>query len=186
MKTSARKNTFALIRRHGAWTLIELLIVMFISGILLTVVAALTVNTARSIYAMSNYTQMDQASRQALDILTRDVRQAWQLSAWSKTNIEGTAVGANGAGVFFSYSYSATKGTMTRTWNGQSTTLLTNCDSLTFAVYQRTPTNNFQFYQTSIPAEAKLLDVTWKCSRQIKGVKVNTETIQTAKIVIRN
>lgn len=186
MKTLARKITSDPSARLGAWTLVELLIVMFVSGILLAVVAALTVNTTRSIYAMSNYTQMDQASRQALDILTRDVRQARQLSTWSTTNINGTAVGASGADVNFSYNYSAVSGTVTRIWNGQRTTLLKNCDSLAFVVYQRTPTNDFQFYPTTTPSEAKLVDVTWKCSRTILGAKVNTETIQTAKIVIRN
>jgi hypothetical protein len=30
------------------------------------------------------------------------------------------------------------------------------------------------------------VDVSWKCSRQILGEKVNTESVQTAKIVMRN
>ena len=33
---------------------------------------------------------------------------------------------------------------------------------------------------------AKLIDVSWKCSRKIMGEKLNTESVQTAKIVIRN
>jgi hypothetical protein len=33
---------------------------------------------------------------------------------------------------------------------------------------------------------AKLVDVSWLCSRKILGRKVNTESVQTAKIVMRN
>ena len=32
----------------------------------------------------------------------------------------------------------------------------------------------------------KLVDLNWRCSRQILQQKVNTESVQTAKIVIRN
>lgn len=182
MKIQAHNNIACLARRREAWTIIELLIAMFVSGLLVMVIAGLTVNVARSIYAMSNYSQLDQKSRQALDILTRDIRQAKSLSSWSATNLNGTSI----TDVGFSYLYNPTKGTLTRTFAGATKTLLTDCDSLTFAVYQRTPTNNFQFYKTTSPAEAKLVDVNWKCSRKILGEKVNTETIQTAKIVIRN
>jgi hypothetical protein len=31
-----------------------------------------------------------------------------------------------------------------------------------------------------------MIDVSWKCSREILGAKINTESVQTAKIVIRN
>ena len=186
MKTFVRNKVAAASSPCAGWTLIEFLVALAVSGLLLTVIATATVNTTRSVYALSNYSQLDQASRQALDTLTRDVRQTKSLSAWSKTNLTGIAVGNSGVNINFSYTYGAAAGTLTRTWNGQSKILLSNCDSLAFAVYQRTPTNNFQFYPTTIPAEAKLVDVNWKCSRKIKGEKANTETIQTAKIVIRN
>ena len=43
------------------------------------------------------------------------------------------------------------------------------------------------FYSASNnPAICKLVSVSWRCSRTILGQKVNTESVQTAKIVIRN
>jgi hypothetical protein len=66
------------------------------------------------------------------------------------------------------------------------TVLLTQCDTLFFDLSQRNPSNNFTFYPISDPRTAKLVDVTWTCSRQLLQAKVNTESVQTAKIVIRN
>jgi hypothetical protein len=66
------------------------------------------------------------------------------------------------------------------------TTFLTNCDYFQFDFYQRNPSNNFAFYPTTNIVEIKMIDVDWRCSRQIEGVKINTESIQTARITIRN
>jgi hypothetical protein len=64
--------------------------------------------------------------------------------------------------------------------------MLTSCDYLSFNGYQRNPTNNFQFLTASTPEQTKLISVSWRCSRKILGAKVNTESVQTAQICIRN
>ncbi|MEJ2010407.1 MAG: hypothetical protein P8Z30_20015, partial [Acidobacteriota bacterium] len=71
--------------------------------------------------------------------------------------------------------------------------LLTNCEYLAFGISQRNPSNEFCFYPATNtttskldPSLCKLVDVSWKCSREIFGKKVNTESVQTAKIVMRN
>jgi hypothetical protein len=85
------------------------------------------------------------------------------------------------------YNYDAGAQTLTRTRGGTNTVrILEQCDFLDFNISQRNPTNNFKFIETTSPATAKLVDVTWRCSRTILGAKVNTESVQTAKIVIRN
>jgi hypothetical protein len=63
---------------------------------------------------------------------------------------------------------------------------LKNCDSFSFAYYQRNPTNNFTFVTTTNAAQIKLVSVSWRCSRQILGSKLNTESVQTATVVVRN
>ena len=68
-----------------------------------------------------------------------------------------------------------------------STVLLTGCDSLEFQIYQRTPppgTNSF--YLATDAAQCKLVDMKWRCSRSLLDKVVNTETVQTAQVVIRN
>ena len=38
----------------------------------------------------------------------------------------------------------------------------------------------------AVADQVKLLDVSWRCSRKVLGQKLNTESVQTSKIVIRN
>jgi len=73
-----------------------------------------------------------------------------------------------------------------RTKNSKTTTLLTQCDYLNFGISQRNPSNNFTFYPTTNLNSVKLIDMNWRCSRKILQLKVNIESVQTAKIVIRN
>ena len=74
-----------------------------------------------------------------------------------------------------------------RTKGGVSQVLLTECDFLTFSNYQRNPYYGQydQYPVTTSPTNSKLVSLTWVCSRKITGAKMNTESVQTAKIVIR-
>jgi len=81
------------------------------------------------------------------------------------------------------YEYKPSTGQFTRQKNGTTQVLLKQCDLLKFAVYQRTPTNGWRWYPitfggSNTTATAKLIDVSWKCSRKILGAKVNTESVQ--------
>ena len=95
------------------------------------------------------------------------------------TNMDGTSL---------SYTYNPNAGTVSRQWGADNNVLLTGCDYFCFNVFQRNPTNQFWFpYDCSTNAYmTKLVNVSWKCSRKILGAKVNTESVQTAKITIRN
>jgi hypothetical protein len=163
-------------------TLMDLLFATAIGAILLAVAGTMTVFAARSVLAMTNYTELDRHSRNALDSITRDVRQAASLDSYSTNQI----VLRNLDGSTCTFIYSQGQGTLTRIKDGVSTVLLENCDRLAFNVSQRNPSNDFTFFAASSLSTAKLIDVNWKCSREIRGQKVNTESIQTAKIVMRN
>lgn len=167
---------------QGGMTLIEILVTLMISVTLFTVVGMLSLSGARGILALTNYTEMDRRSKYALDIMSKDIRQAVFMTSFSSTSIAMT----NKNNTAYSYTYNPTAKTLTRTWAGVSKVLLSECDSLTFNIYQKTPSAGFNFTLASSLIEAKLVDVNWKCSRQILGQKVNTESIQTAKIVMRN
>jgi hypothetical protein len=59
-------------------------------------------------------------------------------------------------------------------------------DYLTFQIYQRnTVANTYDQFPTGSVGLCKLISVSWICSRTILGSKMNTESVQTAKIVIR-
>jgi hypothetical protein len=177
-----RQKHYPQLHRLRAMSLIELLVTVFLSTILFAALALLWVNGTRSVLAMTNYTELDRTSKYALDMMSKDIRQAQGMTAFSTTNIAMT----NSSGVAFSFNYNNGTRTLTRTYAGRSKVLLTECDRLAFAIFQRNPSNDFYFYPVTTIADAKLVNVNWKCSRQIKGQKVNTESIQTAKIVMRN
>jgi prepilin-type N-terminal cleavage/methylation domain-containing protein len=169
-------------RSRRAMTLLEVTICLGLGGILLTIVALLAVNGSRSIMAMTNYNELDRESRVALDRLTRDIRQGRDL-LYYHTNI--IAITSGSSNLLFYY-YNPLSKTFNRYADGNFEVLLTECDRLEFNVSQRNPSNDFTFHPATTWAQAKLIDVNWTCSRQIKGQRVNTESIQTAKIVMRN
>ncbi len=164
-------------------TLVEMMIAVAIGTVVMAAIGALTVFTTRSFIALGNYNDLDQASRNALDTMSRDIRQTTNVSQFA-TNY-----------VYFNnwtllYWWHPTQKKLYRyKWAAtgwQIRELLDQCDYLRFGMSQQNPSNNFNFYPTTSPTTAKLIDVSWTCSRQILKQKVNTESVQTAKIVIRN
>lgn len=175
-------------RQRAGMSLVEMMIAMALASIILATVASFAIFTARSFVALSNYGDLDRMSRNALDVLTRDIRESQALTAFTANKL--TLKASDSSTLIYEYAPSAA--TFTRKGATTTTVLLTGCDLLTFEVYQRTPMPGFQFYPATNssgainPATSKLIDVSWRCSRRILGQKVNTESVQTAKIVMRN
>jgi len=88
----------------------------------------------------------------------------------------------------YTWQTDGTNGTLIRSKNGDSTTLLTGCDSLDFGIFQRNPLSNKvdQIPTTLQASNTKVIQISWICSRQITGTRLNTESVQTAKVVLRN
>jgi hypothetical protein len=171
-------------RRCAGMSLVEMMIAVTLGTLAFAALASLSLFTARSFVASGNYADLDRRSFVALDTLSRDIRQSRDLLDFAtnkltlKDNDNATLV----------YQYTPSTGLLTRSKNGTNTVLLEQCDFLNFAIYQRNPTNGWAWYpvKSNLTSTAKLIDVSWKCSRKILGAKVNTESVQTAKIVIRN
>ena len=172
-------------RHRLAMTLLEMMMAVSIGGLVLAAIGSLLLHTTRSFVAIGNYNDLDSASRNALDLLSRDVRQSRALTSFSTNQITLQANDSN----TLVYAYSPTTHKLTRRIGTKdATVLLEQCDYLNFFIYQRNPSNGWTWYPvtSNLISTAKLIDVSWKCSRQILGKKVNTESVQTAKFVIRN
>jgi hypothetical protein len=64
--------------------------------------------------------------------------------------------------------------------------LLKGCDTLTFNLGTRNPVGGtFEVVPATSPDTAKVVNISWNCSRTILGQQRNTENVQTARIVIR-
>lgn len=168
--------------RRSAFTLPELLVSIGVGSIVLAGVASAVSYTGRSFAAMVNYVELDRKSRNALDVMTKDIRQTVQLSAFATNRLDFLDWDSS----TLSYIYDSGAKTLTKRKGGTNTVLLTECDALNFAIYQRNPVaGTYDQYPTATVTNTKLVQVTWTCSRQIMATKVNTESVQTAKIVIR-
>jgi len=181
-------STLKFHRPRAGLTLLEMMVALALASITFATVVSFANFTARSFVATGNYADLDRASRNALDILTRDIREARDLTGFTTNKLTLTA---NDMSTHI-FEYNPSAATLTRKGEGTSVVLLEQCDFLKVAIYQRTPMPGLQFYPaTNIsgvadPSLAKLIDVSWRCSRKILALKVNTESVQTAKIVIRN
>jgi hypothetical protein len=145
------------------------------------VIGSMSYHSGRSFVAMANYVDLENRSRNALDAMTREIRQANCLTSYTANSL----VFEDFDGQPLSYTYDPAHHVLSRSKGASTSTLLTECDSLSFSVFQRNPTNDFNAVSTTNATLVKLIQLNWKCSRTIFKSKVNTESVQSAKIVIR-
>lgn len=167
--------------RRG-WTIIETMVAMFGGSAIMGSILITGNAVNSSMVAILNYNDLNKASRNTLDIMSRDLRNTAVVTSISSSQIN---VSNSITGDMVSYVWDGV-GNFTRTFNGESKVMLTGCDTLIFSGFQRNPLANLQFVPAHTAAETKLISVSWRCSRQILGAKVNTESVQTAQICIRN
>lgn len=175
----------AFIRRltaRSAVTLIEMLVTSAIGSFVLTSILTTGVTLSDTMVAISNYCDLNQDSRRALDMMSADIRNTAIVTSITDRQVTVSNILT---GNVISYSWDGSD-KFVRNYNGTRMVMLDNCDYLKISGYQRNPTNNFEFLPASTAAQTKLISISWRCSRQILGAKLNTESVQTAQICIRN
>jgi len=176
------KTTSTKRRKGAAFTLVEFIVASAIGSLLVTAVASLMYFSARSYAALANYVDLDQHSRNTLDRMSMEIRQADYLFSYTTNQL----IFVNGGQTNLSYTYSPNARTLVRMNGTVRETLLTECDALVFSIYARaTQSNAFDQFPTTVATNAKLVKVNWMCNRKILGQKLNTESLESAKIVIR-
>jgi prepilin-type N-terminal cleavage/methylation domain-containing protein len=176
---SKTTSTTKLTRR--GFTLVEFLISSGIGSIFFLTLGYLSFFSARSYVAMINYADLETRSRNTLDTMSAEIRQANKLNSFTSSSLNFE----DSDGQALQYVYDSSAGTLSRIKNNETKTMLTGCDTLTFGVFQRNPTNDYNVVATTNASLCKLIQLNWKCSRTILAAKVNTESVQSAKIVIR-
>jgi hypothetical protein len=152
-------------------------------GLLLAVVCSFTQYTARGIASITNSVELHGQTRTSIDKMSRKIRQSTQVTSFSPTSLSVIY-----KGLPVTYTYSSTSKSLEETEDGRVTTLLNNCDHLEFKLYQRNPlTNSFNQFPVLITTnEAKVIQVSWRCSRQILGNKGGSAEMISSKIVLRS
>lgn len=176
------KTTSTKPNRAGGFTLYEMLFAVMIGSMALLIIATSASMIIHGFVSLSNYIELDRASRHALDVMSKDIRQAEALSSYNETNLTFL----DGNKQTLSYSYSPESRTVTRTQNGQSEILLEECDSFLFSLFQRNPVGGtYDQYPAAEADTCKLVQLNWLCSRLNFSGPDNTEVVQSAKFVIR-
>src|SRR5882724_5260415 len=166
-------------RAAAAFTLTELMVATALGMLMLAVMLWAVLFGTRAFAAMDNYVDLDQKSEQTLDKMTREIRQADHLTAFTSNSISFV----DNTGATVQYQYDTTALALNRISGGVTNTYLRGCDSLNFSIYQRTPISNaFEPYSTTSYTNAKVIEINWDCSRKIMSTKANTESIQSAKV----
>jgi hypothetical protein len=168
------------------FALVEALMAIGVTGLLMLAITSFTMFAARSFTALFNYVDLDDCNRIAMDRLSRDIRQSKSVFNFSSTML--ALVDTDD--VVLTYTYNPTQRTLTRKRANEIASpkniVLSNCDSLNFNVCKRNPVGGtYDVYPAADPTTAKVIDVSWVCSRSVFGRKENTEAVQTARIVIR-
>jgi YD repeat-containing protein len=167
----------------GGWALTETLIAIAIGFTFLVAFMAIFITSTLSFAGVGNYINMDRRSRNALDKMTRSIRNAKVLTSFDPAALVfnyDTAGKTN-----LAYRYNASSRSVTEEWTvgGASTTntLLTGCDSLAFSLYDHAfaPTTDVS------AGQGKVISIAWQCSGT-SITRTNTEHMQQAQIVIRN
>ena len=171
-------------------TLVELMVASGIGGMVFAVVASLVFFSSRSFAALTNYVDLDQYSRNALDQMISEIRQADGVTRFTTNELDCRFTNpTNGVAYTTTYKWDSTSKQLKKSVaGGTPQVLLQECDTLKFACYQRNPQNGkYDWYpvENSRPDLVKLVEMNWICSRSILGKNANTESVQSAKVVIR-
>jgi hypothetical protein len=169
-------------------SLVEMMVSLAIGSVVLGSTVTVFVYSLFSFAGLGNYAILTGQSKLSLDMMSREMRESTQVL---NANANGTT-----KSILFTNAYSATwsrfswnSDTGVLTWEKSdepTRTCLTGCDQWDFTFYQRTPNTNWTFYPTTDLAVCKLVNMNWKASRSILGKKINTETVVTAQVVLRN
>jgi len=183
-------------------SLVEMLVAIGISGIVFTAVGTMIFFSGRSYAALANYVDLDNKSRKALDQMSKEIRQVDGVTGIGTSTLSGGKVITNrlvisgketdGTAYTITYDYNPNGANkpLTRNKTGGlypgTTTLLTGCSYLNFGMYTRVPKDGSMdnFAATDL-ATCKVVQIDWICSRGIFNKSDNTESVQSAKVVIR-
>jgi len=182
-------------RSARGFTIAEMLVATALAGLVMVMVMGSFRYSGTSFAAMGNYSDLDRKSRNAVDVLSKEIRNSSALIAYGTSPKSLTFTNATTAKKF-TLSYDSANRVLTFSKAGQADQqILTQCDQWDYSLYNKAPlltTTNILFYGATNGAgvidvtTCKLINMTWKCSRTIFGSKRNTESIQTAQIVLRN
>jgi|KBSMisStaDraftv2_1062788.scaffolds.fasta_scaffold225697_2 hypothetical protein len=176
-------------------TLVEMLIATGIGALMLGIILALVAYAERSFAVTSSHVDLESKGRNALDKLTRELRQATAVISCD-TNLPFKWLTVTNAVEGFA---------LTLSWDAETKSLalervgptpddnrreklLGNCERWDFTFCQRAPSvgpSEVSFSPASSLADCKLIMMSWTCRQELIG-KLETENVQEMQVALRN
>jgi Tfp pilus assembly protein PilW len=180
--------------RSAGFTLIEMMTSVGIGIVLLAGLAILYINGNECFVAMANYQNLDKYSCNAMDLLSKEIRGASSVTAYTAGQSISFTNAITGTGFSLTYNSGQSNlvlsGTQILADTGNSSvTNLTGCVSWYCAMYTGWPTvttTDILFTNVATASTCKVVQMNWKCQRTYIGKGLTTESVQTAQIVLRN
>ena len=169
--------------RQAAFTLVELMVAAAVSTVVLGAMLSFYLSSNRSFSYLTNHTLMEQQNSYTMDTLSKQIRRARHLTAYTTNSVTFTDYDTN----TLQFIYSSTTKTLARVKQGQTNILLTDCTSLQFQMYtDKLQTNTFDVttIATNI-TQCQVVGVSWTCAKSSLNIS-NYEQMQCAKILMRN
>jgi prepilin-type N-terminal cleavage/methylation domain-containing protein len=168
------------------FTLPELMVSLVIGTVVILGAASFYAFGMTSFASMANYTDLNQSNRRAADLLSRDIRSANAVSVASSNQLV-LNISQNGTNADATYTYDSAARTLTRSRLGTIETLLRGINSISWSLYARPGNSNYNTFPSApSPAAAKLVSVQWNCSRSLGTGRIDSQSMQTALIELRN
>lgn len=162
-----------------AFSLVEMMISLALASILLTAVFSSYIFILRSHSSVESYGKLNAEARSFLGYLGRDLRAAKIVSNFTATNMIFTVpTNISGGTATVSYTYVPANGTVIRTEDGVSTTVLRDIESFTFAYFNRISV------ATAALAELKQVRVNFTLVEYVSSVRLSQQVIS-AQYVLR-
>jgi len=171
-------------RQAAGFTLVEMMVCVALCMLLLAGLASLYCYTIGSFASIVSYAELDQKTRHASDVISRDVRSALYVDP--STSGSKLVLGMPSGTV--SYVYDAVAGTLVRSAPSESLNLLSGIGSLSFTLYQR-PTSGSLPYETlplATAGSAKMIAFKWNCSRRIVASRSDSQILEAGIVELRN
>jgi hypothetical protein len=177
-------------------SLVEMAVAVGVGSIVLVLVGLLALYGLRSFAVMGNYADLEEKSRLAMDKISRDLRQTTGVLRYKVTPDSKTLVLTNAlAATAITYVWDADTHRLTSEENGESPVVrLTDCESWNASFFQDRPQPSVTL--PFLPATngvgkldlelARIITLSWTCSRTVPGMKATTDSAQSLQVVLRN
>ncbi len=184
--------------RSRAFTLVELIVSSTLSGIVLAGVLSAVLMITRSGYLINNYMEMEQQARTALETFAIDARVTDSVT-WSRdsdsaplTAITLTPPSDVGSPIPVTYTYSAARGTLSRTAGGATRVIMSGIESLSFTAYKYAEPGTHIAIDasastlTSLQNNTKMVQISLSAVRSRSALADATNNVVSARYVLRN